>query len=190
MLASGSFNLLGFVVQLPLLTIITIPIARRIARHDRDPTQFWFVMAAFAAKMLGALARYYFTYIAYVSVGDAEEYDAFGRYLAPYYRSFDFSPDVGQVPGTGFLKAVTGDPLLHRRLVEARRLRGVLVAGVHRAAPVLARLQARGPVRRLAAATASSCCSCRRCSTGRRRSARTRGRSWASASAPTAWLGS
>jgi hypothetical protein len=108
MLASGSFNLLGFVVQLPLLTLITIPIARRIARYDRDPSQFWFVMAAFSAKMLGALARYYFTYIAYVSVGDAEEYDAFGRFLVPYYRSFDFSPDVGQVPGTGFLKFVTG----------------------------------------------------------------------------------
>ncbi len=65
-------------------------------------------MAAFAAKMLGSIARYYFTYIAYVSVGDAEEYDAFGKYLMPYYRSFDFSPDVGQVPGTGFLKMITG----------------------------------------------------------------------------------
>jgi hypothetical protein len=108
MLASGSFNLLGFVIQVPLLTLITIPIARRIARYDRDPTQFWFVMAAFSAKMLGGLARYYFTYIAYVSVGDAEEYDAFGRFLVPHYRSFDFSPDVGQVPGTGSLKAITG----------------------------------------------------------------------------------
>jgi hypothetical protein len=108
MLASGSFNLFGFVIQLPLLTLVTIPIARRIARYDRDPSQFWFVMAAFSAKMIGALARYYFTYIAYVSVGDAEEYDAFGRYLVPFYRSFDFSPDVGQVPGTGFLKAITG----------------------------------------------------------------------------------
>lgn len=108
MLASGSFNLLGFVIQLPVLTLITIPIARRIARYDRDPAQMWFVMAAFSAKMLGALARYYFTYIAYVSTGDAEEYDAFGKYLMPYYRSFDFSPDVGQIPGTGFMKAVTG----------------------------------------------------------------------------------
>jgi hypothetical protein len=108
MLASGSFNLFGFVIQLPILTLITIPIARRVARRDRDPTAFWFVMAAFSAKMLGALARYYFTYVAYVSVGDAEEYDAFGRYLMPYYRSFDFSPDVGQVPGTGFLKMITG----------------------------------------------------------------------------------
>ncbi|HEY3725350.1 MAG TPA: hypothetical protein VGN59_18495 [Acidimicrobiia bacterium] len=108
MLFSGSFNLLGFVVQLPLLTLITIPIAKRIARSDRDPEQVWFVMAAFAAKMLGALARYYFTYVAYVSAGDAEEYDASGRFLAPMYRSFNFSYDVGQVPGTGFLKFATG----------------------------------------------------------------------------------
>lgn len=108
MLFSGSFNLFGFVVQLPLLTLLTIPIARRIARNDRDPDMLWFVMAAFSAKMLGALVRYYFTYVAYVSAGDAEEYDAFGRYLMPYYRSFNFSPDVGQVPGTGFMKMVTG----------------------------------------------------------------------------------
>jgi hypothetical protein len=124
MLASGSFNLLGFVIQLPLLTLITIPIARRIARYDRDQSQFWFVMAAFSAKMLGALARYYFTYIAYVSVGDAEEYDAFGRFLVPYYRSFDFSPDVGQVPGTGFLKMITG--ILYS-IVGSSKLGGFMV---------------------------------------------------------------
>ncbi len=108
MLFSGSFNLLGFCIQLPLLALITIPIARRIARTDRDPEMVWFVMAAFSAKMLGALARYYFTYVAYVSAGDAEEYNAAGKYLAPLYRSFNFSYDVGQVPGTGFLKFVTG----------------------------------------------------------------------------------
>jgi hypothetical protein len=108
MLVSASFNLLGFVIQLPILAGITIPIARKIAKADRDPETFWFVMAAFAAKMIGALARYYFTYAAYVSAGDAEEYDAAGRYLAPLYRSFNFSYDVGQVPGTGFLKFVTG----------------------------------------------------------------------------------
>jgi hypothetical protein len=107
-----------------LLTLITIPIARRIARYDRDPSQFWFVMAAFSAKMLGALARYYFTYIAYVSVGDAEEYDAYGRFLVPYYRSFDFSPDVGQVPGTGFLKMVTG--ILYS-IVGSSKLGGFMV---------------------------------------------------------------
>jgi hypothetical protein len=108
MLASGSFNLLGFVIQLPVLTAITVPIARRIARTDRDPEMFWFVMAAFSAKMLGGLLRYYFSYVVYRSAGDAEEYDAFGRYLVSYYRHFDFSPDVGQVPGTGFMKLITG----------------------------------------------------------------------------------
>jgi hypothetical protein len=108
MLATGSFNLLGFAIQLPVLAAVTVPIARRIARRDRDPETFWFVMAAFSAKMLGGLLRYYFSYVVYRSAGDAEEYDAFGRYLVSYYRSFDFSPDVGQVPGTGFMKMVTG----------------------------------------------------------------------------------
>jgi hypothetical protein len=110
MLVSGSFNLLGFVVLLPVLTLLTLPLARRVARQDRDPEMVWFVMAAFSAKMLGGLVRYYFTYIAYVSAGDAEEYDAFGKYLAPYYRSLNFSPPqkTGPIPGTGFLETVTG----------------------------------------------------------------------------------
>jgi hypothetical protein len=110
MLASGSFNLLGFVVQLPILTLLTVPIARRIARTERDPEMVWFVMAAFSAKMLGGLVRYYFTYVAYVSAGDAEEYHDVAVYLVPYYRGLDFSPPqpVGPIPGTGFLETVTG----------------------------------------------------------------------------------
>jgi hypothetical protein len=110
MLASQSFNLLGWVIDIPVLTLLTIPIARKIAKTDRDPEQVWFVMAAFAAKMLGSLIRYYFTYIAYVSAGDAEEYNGWGKYLAPYYRSFNFNPPqkTGPIPGTGFLEKGTG----------------------------------------------------------------------------------
>lgn len=110
MLASQSFNLLGWLIDVPVMTLLTIPIARKIAKTDRDPEQVWFVMAAFAAKMLGALVRYYFTYIAYVSAGDAEEYNNWGRYLAPYYRSFNFNPPqkTGPIPGTGFLEKGTG----------------------------------------------------------------------------------
>ncbi len=110
MLVSGSFNILGFVVLLPILTLLTIPLARRVARQDRDPDMVWFVMAAFSAKMLGGLVRYYFTYVAYKSAGDAEEYDAFGKYLVPFYRSFNFNPphQTGPIPGTGFLETVTG----------------------------------------------------------------------------------
>jgi hypothetical protein len=110
MVASASGNLLGWIIDIPVLTLITVPIARKIAKTDRDPDQVWFVMAAFAAKMLGSLVRYYFTYIAYVSAGDAEEYDGWGRYLAPYYRSLNFNPPqkTGPIPGTGFLEKGTG----------------------------------------------------------------------------------
>ncbi len=110
MLASGSFNLLGFVVQVPILALLTLPIARKVARSERDPEMVWYVMGAFAAKMLGGLVRYYFTAVTYVSSGDAEEYHDVATYLVPYYRSLDFSPPdpVGPIPGTGFLETVTG----------------------------------------------------------------------------------
>ncbi len=186
MLLSGSFNLFGFVIQLPLLTAITVPIARRIARSDRDPEMFWFVMAGFAAKIIGGLVRYYFTYVVYVSAGDAEEYDAFGHYLVPYYRSLNFSPDVGQVPGTGFMKFITG--VLYS-IVGSSKLGAFMVfawLGFIGLAAVLARVQSRGPVRRRRSATRCSSCSCPRCSTGPLRWARTHGRSWGSGSARTA----
>ena len=72
------------------------------------PKMYALVMAGFAAKELGAGVRYFVAEALYGSVGDANEYDAYGRFLAPSYRHLDFSPETGKLMGTGFLKAVTG----------------------------------------------------------------------------------
>ena len=81
-------------------------------------------MAAFSAKMLGTLVRYYFTYVAYVSAGDAEEYDAYGKLPGPVLPQLQLQPAAtGPIPGTGFLEKRHRRPLLDRRLVEARRVR-------------------------------------------------------------------
>ena len=166
----GSFNLLGFVVQLPVLDAAH---ASRSPGGSRARTatrsMVWFVMAAFSAKMLGALVRYYFTYIAYVSAGDAEEYDAFGKYLAPYYRSLNFSPRRRAGPGhrlpetvTGVLYSVAGSSKLGAFTVFAwLGFIGLLLCW--RAFSARSRTATAG-------ATGCSCCSCRRCCTGRPRS--------------------
>lgn len=107
-LVRGSFFLLGACIQVPLWAALTVPIARRIARAERDVGVFGFVMAAFAAKMLGVLVRQAVAFGVYGGVLDANTYDKAGRALAPHYRHFDFSPNTGKLVGTGFLKALTG----------------------------------------------------------------------------------
>ena len=107
-LVGGSFFLLGAVIQVPIWAMVTVPIARRIARAERDAGVFGFVMAAFSAKMLGVLVRQAVAFGLYGGVQDANAYDKAGRQLAPFYRHFDFSPNTGKLVGTGFLKALTG----------------------------------------------------------------------------------
>jgi hypothetical protein len=57
--------------------------------------------------MLGALTRAAVVAWSYNNISDASEYDAFGRVLAPMFRSFDFS-QAGPWSGTDFMKNVTG----------------------------------------------------------------------------------
>jgi hypothetical protein len=105
---NGSFFLLGAVIEVPIWALVTVPLARRIARAERDPGVVGFVMAAFTAKMLGVLVRQAVANGLYGGVSDAAGYDKAGRQLAPFYRRFDFSPNTGKLVGTGFIKALTG----------------------------------------------------------------------------------
>lgn len=106
--ATGSFELLDPVFQIPVLALLTIPLARRVARSDRDPAMYEFVMAALSAKLIGAVVRSVVTTGLYGGISDSSEYHLYGKFLAPFYRQFDFSPDVGAFSGTGFLRTVTG----------------------------------------------------------------------------------
>ena len=110
MLFSGSFNLLR--LRRPAArcsTLITMP-HRAPHRARRTATRRWSGSSwrRSPPRCSGRSLATTSPTSSYVSVGDAEEYHAFGKYLVPYYRSFDFSPDVGPIPGTGFLKMVTG----------------------------------------------------------------------------------
>lgn len=106
--ATLDFNLIDPVIQMGVLLAIVLPIARRIARNDRDPALFGFIVAAFTAKMLGAVTRDLVTNVYYNGVADANEYHAWGKELVSSYRVFDFSPDIGKFSGTGFMRGLTG----------------------------------------------------------------------------------
>lgn len=107
-IATDSWNVLGALVVVPILTVLTIPLARRLARTERQPDLASIVMVAFAVKLIGALARYYVAFVAYSGSADATAYDRYGRMLAPAFRRGDFSADLGKFPGTGFIRVLTG----------------------------------------------------------------------------------
>lgn len=107
-IARASFALLVACAVIAVFALVTMPIARSIARAERDPAVYGFVIAAFAAKMLGVLARQAVAYGVYNGTLDARTYSDAGARLAPYYRRLDFSPNVGKLSGTGFVKALTG----------------------------------------------------------------------------------
>jgi hypothetical protein len=106
--AGGSRLLIAAAVTGPVLGLLTLPIARRIARLDGDPGLVAVVMAAFAAKMFGSVLRYYVAFNVYGGVADANQYHAYGRWLMPYYRRADFSPELGPIIGTGWIRALSG----------------------------------------------------------------------------------
>ncbi len=101
-------NMLQALTVAPILVLLTVPIALRIARSEGDRTLASIVMAALIAKLLAALIRYYVAYSVYGGAADASRYDASGRQLAPFFRRWDFDIEIGKVVGTGFIKIVTG----------------------------------------------------------------------------------
>ncbi len=101
-------NLLLPAVQLPLLFWLTSAIARRIAARTGDQTHFALLIGAFQAKMIGTLLRTAINDLFYNGLTDALDYSRWGAQLAPSYRVLDFSPSVGKIQGTGFMRLVTG----------------------------------------------------------------------------------
>ena len=124
-MGNTSFDVWGALVVAPVLVAITLPMARHVARVDRDPTMFRIVMAAFLLKLFGALVRYAVAFDLYGGVADATQYNGWGRTLGPVFRSGDFTVDIGrQVVGTGFLRILSG---LVYAVIGSTKLGGFLV---------------------------------------------------------------
>jgi hypothetical protein len=83
-------------------------LAFRVARTEGDPSLAALIMAAAAAKLLMAFVRFWIAYGPDQGRTDAVQYDAVGKVLAPQFRRFDFSTEIGSLVGTGFVKYLTG----------------------------------------------------------------------------------
>ena len=110
--ASAIVNRNGELIQglgiAPLLILFTVPLALKIAKTEGDRTLAIIVIAGAVAKLVTAGVRYYVAYVTYHGATDASQYDIAGRQLAPHFRGFVFTTDIGRIVGTGFTKILTG----------------------------------------------------------------------------------
>jgi hypothetical protein len=100
-------NLAALVVA-PVLVLLTVPIATRLARNDDDPGLLLLLLIAAALKLAASLLRYYVAIDLYGGLADAAGYHEAGSLFVDNFRALDFSVATGKIPGTGFIEVVTG----------------------------------------------------------------------------------
>ncbi len=105
----GQGGLLVGVVATPILAALLAPLIKKVAAAEDRFDLSAILWAGLGLKFVASALRYLTIYSIYDGVGDSAEYDRQGVRLAASFRSFDFGVDVGQqIPGTGFLRYVTG----------------------------------------------------------------------------------
>ncbi|HAS11792.1 MAG TPA: hypothetical protein DCS55_14950 [Acidimicrobiaceae bacterium] len=112
-MAAGPFigypELLSGLVAAPLIAMLVAPLISKLAAREARFDLSAILWAGLGLKFLATVARYLTIYSLYDGGGDAATYDVHGSRLAASFRELDFVVDVAQqVPGTGFLRYVTG----------------------------------------------------------------------------------
>ena len=105
---SADSELLQGLTIAPILFACTIPIALRVAKSEGDPSFATIILAGASAKLLMAYVQFQIAYNYYDGQVDAAQYHDVGSALAPAYRRLDFTTNIGQLVGTGYVKVIAG----------------------------------------------------------------------------------
>ena len=97
---------LGALITVTVLLVLTIPLAVVLGRLDNDPGLTTLLLAAFAAKMVGAYVRYTVLYDVYEGLGDAARYYDVGLQLAEQFKEGNWV--LGEVSGSRFIEILSG----------------------------------------------------------------------------------
>lgn len=121
---SSDTELLHGLTIAPILFGLTVPIAFRIARTERDASYATIILAAAATKLFMAYVQFKISYGYFNGRVDAQAYHEAGQKLAVEFRHGNFGADVGRLVGTGFTKIFTG---IVYAIVGTGRIAGYMV---------------------------------------------------------------
>jgi hypothetical protein len=97
-----SYDIWGGIALVPVLVVVSLPVLRRQAASEADPTAFRFLLFALVVKFGGCFLRYY------VGLRDANVYSKFGSEIAEGFRHGDFATGLPDLTGTQFIRFFTG----------------------------------------------------------------------------------
>ena len=121
----ASYEVWSALVLVPVLALISVPMIRRAARTDEDPSLVVFLGVALALKLIGAYVRYLVAFEVYGGVADASAYHEWGLSVVQSIREGNWDLDVGRdATSTGFIRLFTGYVYV---LIGASKLGGFFV---------------------------------------------------------------
>ena len=121
----ASYEVWSALLLVPALGLISVPMIRRAARTDDDPSLVRFLGLALLLKLIGAYIRYLVAFDVYGGVADASAYHEWGTAVVESIRQGDWDLDVGRdASSTGFIRLFTGYVYV---LIGASKLGGFFV---------------------------------------------------------------
>ena len=103
-----SFDIWWAAVLAPALFFLTLPMLRRQATREADPSAFRLLVLALVVKLAGAFLRYYGAVLFYGGLSDATVYGKFGAQIAANFRHGHFTTGLKSLSGTDFIRFFTG----------------------------------------------------------------------------------
>ena len=105
----ASYEVWSALVLVPALGLLSVPMIRRAARTDDDPSLILFLGVALLLKLVGAYIRYLVAFDVYGGVADASAYHDWGTSVVESIRAGNWDLDVGRdATSTGFIRLLTG----------------------------------------------------------------------------------
>jgi hypothetical protein len=103
-----SYDIWGAFIWGPVVMLLTMPVARWVAKRTDEPEVLPFLLGAALLKVIvGPLARYTSAEVFYGGLADAARYDNAGAVLASQLRVLDFT-GLGAISGTRFMEVLSG----------------------------------------------------------------------------------
>lgn len=105
----ASYEVWSALLLVPLIGLLSVPMIRRAARTDGDPTLMIVLGIALVLKLVGTYVRYLVAFDLYGGVADAQQYHDWGTTVAESIRAGSWDLDVGRdATDAGFIRLTTG----------------------------------------------------------------------------------
>ena len=108
-MSAATYNVWGAIMIAPVLVLLTLPIARRVARSEEDPRIIRIILWALMLKLAASIVRHFVAFEVYDGSADAARYIDYGQDMAQsfWHGIFDVETPAGS-SGTEFTSYVVG----------------------------------------------------------------------------------